>query len=242
MPPTPHAATQPSLVRRALNVALMGVYVAAIYFACDFVYTKFLYETDRLGRIAHDDYHHGLMANFEGYETWGRLREQDLHQQPRLQGRQDPRRAREVRWQARASDRRFVHRGRRAGVRATLRRHAVSGRTESVRRKSNSSTPASSPTHPPSTTRNQIPARRRASSSTRSWCFRICPTCRTKRCPISASTRSLNFSGIAPSLPTTQPPNRTLTPVPGRHALPEDRSEVQGPLRHDGPAAADVLA
>jgi lysophospholipase L1-like esterase len=62
-------------VRRALNVALMGVYVAAIYFACDFVYTKFLYETDRLGRIAHNDYHHGLMANFEGYETWGRLRE-----------------------------------------------------------------------------------------------------------------------------------------------------------------------
>ena len=78
MPPTPHAATQPSLVRRALNVALMGVYVAAIYFACDFAYTKFLYEKDRIGRIAHNDYHHGLTANFEGYETWGRLAKRSI--------------------------------------------------------------------------------------------------------------------------------------------------------------------
>ncbi len=72
--PTPHAATKPALWRRALNVLLMTLYVAAIYLAFDFAYTKFLYEKDRSGRIAHDDYHHGLSANFEGYETWGRLR------------------------------------------------------------------------------------------------------------------------------------------------------------------------
>ena len=72
--PTPHAATKTSLPRHALNVVLMTLYVAAIYLAFDFAYTKFLYEKDRSGRIAHDDYHHGLSANFEGYETWGRLR------------------------------------------------------------------------------------------------------------------------------------------------------------------------
>ena len=72
--PTPHAATKPPLARRALNALLMTLYFAAIYFACDFAYTKFLYEKDRSGRISHDDYHHGLAANFEGYETWGRLR------------------------------------------------------------------------------------------------------------------------------------------------------------------------
>jgi hypothetical protein len=72
--PTPHAATKPSLARRALSVALMTIYIAAIYFALDYAYTRFLCEKDRSGRIAHDDYHHGLMANFEGYETWGRQR------------------------------------------------------------------------------------------------------------------------------------------------------------------------
>ena len=74
MPPTPHAAKS-SRTRRALNFALMTLYLLAIYFACDFAYTKFLYERDRTGRIAHDGYHHGLAANFEGYETWGRTRE-----------------------------------------------------------------------------------------------------------------------------------------------------------------------
>ena len=72
--PTPHAAKKPPLTRRALNAVLLTLYLAAIYFACDFAYTKFLYEKGRSGRISHDDYHHGLMANFEGYETWGRLR------------------------------------------------------------------------------------------------------------------------------------------------------------------------
>lgn len=72
--PTPPAATTPSLARRAFNIVTMLVYVGALYFVSDFVYTQFLHEKDRSGRIAHDDYHHGLMANFEGYETWGRLR------------------------------------------------------------------------------------------------------------------------------------------------------------------------
>lgn len=52
----------------------MTLYFAAIYLALDFVYTRYFYEKDRSPRIAHDDYHHGLMPNFEGYETWGRLR------------------------------------------------------------------------------------------------------------------------------------------------------------------------
>ena len=72
--PTPHA-TKPSWPRRALKLATMTLYLLALYLACDFAYTKFLYEKDRTSRIPHDDYHHGLKANFEGYETWGRVRE-----------------------------------------------------------------------------------------------------------------------------------------------------------------------
>ena len=73
--PTPHAATPPSLARRALTVVMMAIYLGALYFGLDFLYTNFLYDKDRSPRIANDDYHHGLAANFEGYETWGRLRQ-----------------------------------------------------------------------------------------------------------------------------------------------------------------------
>jgi hypothetical protein len=73
--PTPHDTTPPSLARRALTVLLMTFYLTALYFGFDFLYTKFLYAKDPSPRISHDDYHHGLMANFAGYETWGRLRQ-----------------------------------------------------------------------------------------------------------------------------------------------------------------------
>jgi hypothetical protein len=80
-PPASPAATaksepaKRSLARRALGVAMMAAYVIALFAALDFLYTRFVYEKDRSARMAHDDYHHGLLPNFEGYETWGRSRE-----------------------------------------------------------------------------------------------------------------------------------------------------------------------
>jgi hypothetical protein len=74
-PANAHTAARPSRMRRALKVWLMAAYCFAIFFALDFVYTKYFHEKNRSGRISHDDYHHGLTANFEGYESWGRLRE-----------------------------------------------------------------------------------------------------------------------------------------------------------------------
>lgn len=67
-------ATKPSWKRRAIIIGLMTLYCVAIYATLDFIYTKYFQEKDRFGRIAHDYYHHGLMANFEGFESWGRLR------------------------------------------------------------------------------------------------------------------------------------------------------------------------
>jgi hypothetical protein len=82
MPPAPATDTanqssgsKPSWRRRTLNAGLMTLYCLAIFLALDFVYTKFIHEKDRSGRMTHDDYHHGLFPNFEGYESWGRLRE-----------------------------------------------------------------------------------------------------------------------------------------------------------------------
>lgn len=73
--PTTHAATKPSWARRILNVALMMAYVVALFVGFDWAYTQFIHEKDVSGRYAHDHYHHGIKANFEGYETWGRSRE-----------------------------------------------------------------------------------------------------------------------------------------------------------------------
>jgi hypothetical protein len=73
--PTSHAATKPSWMRRVLSAALMTVYVAALFFGLDYLYTQFIYEKDVSGRYANDHYHHGIKANFDAYETWGRTRE-----------------------------------------------------------------------------------------------------------------------------------------------------------------------
>ena len=219
----------------------MTLYLAAIYFACDFAYTKFLYEKDRSGRISHDDYHHGLTANFEGYETWGRLRSK-LY--TNSLGFKDGK-IRDVpgggRHEADSSDRRFIHRGRRAGVRADVRRHAVSGRTKARRE-------------------NRIPQRRRdllfphhllqedQVSARRGPQVRrgrgvVGPVRRAGRgdrlflhrraCGIPAVLHraSLQLDRQAHAHPGPRPPRAA-----------ESRSEVQGQLRHDGPAAADVLA
>lgn len=64
----------PSWLRSVLNAGLLALYCLAIFLALDFVYTRFLHEKDVTGRISNDHFHHGLRANFEGYETWGRAR------------------------------------------------------------------------------------------------------------------------------------------------------------------------
>jgi hypothetical protein len=61
-------------MRRVFKAGLMALYCLAIFLALDFAYTRFLYEKDVTGRISNDHFHHGLRANFEGYETWGRVR------------------------------------------------------------------------------------------------------------------------------------------------------------------------
>src|SRR5262245_13326307 len=68
-------AAKPPWLRRALNAGLIVVYCLAIFFALDLAYTTLIFEKERVGRIAHEHYHHGLMANFDGYELWGRSRE-----------------------------------------------------------------------------------------------------------------------------------------------------------------------
>jgi hypothetical protein len=72
--PPRQVMTMPSSMVRVFNAGLMALYCLAIFLALDFVYTRFVYEKDVSGRISNDHFHHGLRANFEGYETWGRSR------------------------------------------------------------------------------------------------------------------------------------------------------------------------
>ena len=163
------------------------------------------------------------------------------HQQSRLQGRQDPGRPGRGGHKADSSDRRFIHRGRRAGVRADVRRHAVSGRTKACRE-------------------NRIPQRRRdllfphhllqedQVSARRGPQVRrgrgvVGPVRRAGRGDrLFLHRRACGIPAVLhrASLQLDRQTHAHPGPRPPRAA--ESRSEVQGQLRHDGPAAADVLA
>jgi hypothetical protein len=62
--------------RRGLIVAWLAVYCVALLLVGDFLYTRFVYARAPTGRVADPDFHHGLAANFSGYEPWGDLRPQ----------------------------------------------------------------------------------------------------------------------------------------------------------------------
>jgi hypothetical protein len=53
----------------------MVLYCVAIFAVLDVAYSRLFYERDRFGRVANEYYHHGFLPNFEGYESWGHLRE-----------------------------------------------------------------------------------------------------------------------------------------------------------------------
>ncbi len=54
----------------------MLVYCVAIFLALDFFYSSIFRgdEATRRSRVPSDFYHHGLAANFDGYEIWGEVR------------------------------------------------------------------------------------------------------------------------------------------------------------------------
>src|SRR6266536_2933535 len=55
----------------ALHSFLMVLYCLGILLFFDFVYSNLFYEVPRSARTADAQYHHGLAANFSGYDAWG---------------------------------------------------------------------------------------------------------------------------------------------------------------------------
>jgi hypothetical protein len=60
-----------SIPRAALlNVLTVG-YCLVIFLGLDLFYSNFLYDEDVLARVSDPRYHHGLVANFSGHQSWG---------------------------------------------------------------------------------------------------------------------------------------------------------------------------
>jgi hypothetical protein len=47
------------------------LYCAALFLTLDWAYSRFFHQKDVLGRAPHESYHHGLVANFQGFDSWG---------------------------------------------------------------------------------------------------------------------------------------------------------------------------
>jgi hypothetical protein len=60
--------------RTYLMLGLVLVYSAALYFLFDFSYSELSFQREPLGRGSHPVFNHTLLANFDGYDTWGNLR------------------------------------------------------------------------------------------------------------------------------------------------------------------------
>lgn len=63
-----------SPTRRYLTLGLVILYGAALYFLFDFAYSELSFQREPLGRGSHPVFNHTLLANFDGYDTWGNLR------------------------------------------------------------------------------------------------------------------------------------------------------------------------
>ncbi len=61
-------------MRRAVVSAALAVYCMLLFLGADFVYSTFLHEEDQWPRYPHPVYHHALVPNFDGYDTWGDVR------------------------------------------------------------------------------------------------------------------------------------------------------------------------
>jgi lysophospholipase L1-like esterase len=56
---------------RLLRGALIAVYCVVIFLGMDLIYSNFLDDEDVLARVSDPRYHHGLVANFTGHQSWG---------------------------------------------------------------------------------------------------------------------------------------------------------------------------
>jgi hypothetical protein len=58
---------------RAIGGLLIFVYCVALFLGFDFLYSSIFFHDDEYPspRIAHPEYHHGLVPNFDGYDVWG---------------------------------------------------------------------------------------------------------------------------------------------------------------------------
>jgi hypothetical protein len=61
-------------MRRAVVSVGLVVYCVLLFLGVDFVYSTFLHEEDQWPRYPHPAYHHALVPNFDGYDTWGDVR------------------------------------------------------------------------------------------------------------------------------------------------------------------------
>jgi hypothetical protein len=61
-------------MRRAVVSATLVVYCVLLFLGVDFVYSTFLHAEDQWPRYPHPAYHHALVPNFNGYDTWGDVR------------------------------------------------------------------------------------------------------------------------------------------------------------------------
>jgi hypothetical protein len=57
-------------MRRASLSLAIAVYCAAILLACDFAYSNLFHAPERPLRVVDPEFHHGLAANFDGYDIW----------------------------------------------------------------------------------------------------------------------------------------------------------------------------
>ena len=71
-PPPPAASSRqrPKWRRAAVSAALV-VYCIGIFAILDFLYSSFLHDSGLSPHIPSASYHHGLLRNFSGYDSWG---------------------------------------------------------------------------------------------------------------------------------------------------------------------------
>lgn len=67
----PQRKRKRSITYYSLRSVALALYCIVIFLGLDFVYSSLFLNNQKL-RIRHDVYHHGLVANFSGYDTWGK--------------------------------------------------------------------------------------------------------------------------------------------------------------------------
>ena len=59
---------------RAFVRSALVVYCISLFLAADFIYSSFLHDEEQWPRYPHPVYHHALVPNFDGYDSWGDVR------------------------------------------------------------------------------------------------------------------------------------------------------------------------